>query len=645
MSKSLHPKGGGSKGKSAGPKLIQKRSELFLIIAAVILAGIPFCLGKYFEFNSPGPFDSGANVYSAAHILAGAEIGVEEKPSADTGTLLVNILGVKLFGFNEFGPKMLQGIMQAVALIIMFIAMRKCFCTLSASIAVIISSVCLSSPLIAKFGNVKEQYMIACMVAGISFYLLYLFYNKWFFAAFAGGLIAWAPLFKVTGASATGALGLFVLLGAVFRNRTVKQTLKDILFLLLGVIIAIGPLYIWIIFRDVRMGLPYSFAWNMFARFFESAGAGGGGAGTEGYASTGRTFVSFTEQCPRVLRYYQLFILPVSLALGSIFAGIIRFFMKRKVSREKPFFADRVVLLLVFWWILDMAFVWISPRSYEQYYLPLTASGAMLGGYLTALFWFGMKNAARKRNWIIAGLISLLVMFFMTWHIFFGISKSPHTGRSYGNKRKGYLQKYQEISRRRAQGLKGYWEAVGDYIRNHSEPDEKIYVWGWYPGIYVRAQRFSSATKAFSITRETPNKLKRQVDMLLSEFGREKPKFIVDSRKLHIPTNRPPYELWPIAPQGFMGLEQSTFLLNDKRIVDSYDSWWTEQLREAFGDDEAERYKILKPFRQFVMDNYEIVEPRHWVAVPKSRYYLLHRMFGTHVLFRLKEANSNIESY
>jgi hypothetical protein len=53
---------------------------VFIIIA--VLAGIPFCMGKYFEFNSPGAFDSGAYVYSAKHILDGAKIGVEEKPSA-----------------------------------------------------------------------------------------------------------------------------------------------------------------------------------------------------------------------------------------------------------------------------------------------------------------------------------------------------------------------------------------------------------------------------------------------------------------------------------------------------------------------------------------------------------------------------------
>ena len=33
-----------------------------------------------------------------------------------------------------------------------------------------------------------------------------------------------------------------------------------------------------------------------------------------------------------------------------------------------------------------MAFVWISPHSYEQYYLPLNASSAVLGSYLVGLY-------------------------------------------------------------------------------------------------------------------------------------------------------------------------------------------------------------------------------------------------------------------
>ena len=55
-----------------------KAKTLVAFAAIAVLAGIPFSLGKYFELNFPDPYDSGGYAYSAAHLLAGAEIGVDE---------------------------------------------------------------------------------------------------------------------------------------------------------------------------------------------------------------------------------------------------------------------------------------------------------------------------------------------------------------------------------------------------------------------------------------------------------------------------------------------------------------------------------------------------------------------------------------
>jgi len=123
----------------AKPKLKINRSALIFTIIAV-LAAIPFCMGKYIEFGTPDPYDSGSNVYSAKRILDGARIGIDEKPSAALGTLLVNMLGVWVFGFNEIGPEVIQTILQAAALIVMFLIMRRLFGTLSAAVGVIVAS-------------------------------------------------------------------------------------------------------------------------------------------------------------------------------------------------------------------------------------------------------------------------------------------------------------------------------------------------------------------------------------------------------------------------------------------------------------------------------------------------------------------------
>jgi hypothetical protein len=608
------------------------RNKRRIFVLIVILTAIPFTLGKYFEFNSPGPFDSGAYVYSAKHVIDGAEIGVEEIPSAQLGTLLVNILGVWLCGFNETGPKLIQAVFQATALLLMFIAMHKLFGKLPAAVGVIIASVYLSAPLIAKFGNVKEQYMIAFMILGISCFVLRQLNGKWWYAMLAGAFVSWAPLFKATGVSAAGAIGLFVILQPFLKHRTPKQTAVDILLLLAGAAAAIGPLYIWIIGWDVKLALPYEFVWKTIAKMLPAGAATGQAKSASGYIAGSRELVPFSQQWPRVLRYYGLLILPITLAAGAIIVRIIRMPLRLKSENQDTQYAirntqyDRFVLLFAVWWILDMAFVWISPRSYEQYYLPLNASAAMLGGYLIALYTDKLTSTIYKTRWRVVGFIGFLCMLVMSWHIFFGITKSPHSGREYGRKRRGYAQKLNEISRRRSDNLKAPWEAVAEYIRLRSEPTDKIYVWGWYPGIYVKAQRFSSASKACILPQLEPQKLAETVTGLLAEFEQEMPKFIVDSRKRHIPTDRPPYELWPIVLKGFMGAKKARFLSLDKNEIATCDRLWFDFLKKQFDEDEALRYQALKPLRDFVMQNYKIV-----------------RMFGQHVLFQLKNSPVNKE--
>ena len=144
-------------------------------------------------------------------------------PSAQPGTLLVNMLGVKLFGFSELGPKLIQAFLQAVALVLMFFTMRKLYGMLAASIGVIVASLYLSAPLIAKFGNVKEQHMIAFMVIGVACYVLRQLGGKWWLAVLAGAALGWAPMFKQTAVSAIGAVGLFVLIQPLFKWRSSKK--------------------------------------------------------------------------------------------------------------------------------------------------------------------------------------------------------------------------------------------------------------------------------------------------------------------------------------------------------------------------------------------------------------------------------------
>jgi hypothetical protein len=504
--------------------------------------------------------------------------------------------------------------------------MRKLYGMLGAAVGVIVASVYLSWSFVAKSGNVKEQYMIACMVIGVSCFVMYQLSNKWWQAVVAGAVLIWAPLFKQTGVSAIGAIGLFVILQPVLKNRAWKQTGKDILLLLGGAFASLLPLYVWMLVCNVQMALPYAFVWQTLVKFLPAGAETDEAKVALDYVSRSRKLVPFSVQWQKVMYHYRQVIMPIILAASAIVAGIVRWILSlRAPKRAHRTIYDRFILLFAVWWILDMAFVWISPRSYVQYYLPLNASAAMLGGYLIAVYWDKAKNAAHKTGWLIAGMVGLLLMIVLSWHVFF----ESASGRPSGS----YQYMLRTASLRRKGGARFRGEGTGEYIRTHSEPTDKIYVWGWMPGIYVKAQRFSAASKACCLPRPAPAVLAEMVDELLSEFKEETPKFIVDTRKRHIPADRPPYELWPIV--RYQGTQRETFLAPEENAVAAYEKNWAEMLRTSYGDEEAERFNILAPLRKFIRDNYEIAEMKQYGFDPSGR--MGHQLFGAEILFRLKE--------
>jgi hypothetical protein len=308
----------------------------------------------------------------------------------------------------------------------------------------------------------------------------------------------------------------------------------------------------------------------------------------------------------RVLRYYRVLVLPIALAFAAVLARAVVLWRGRRPGSAAPAAEDpgRFALLFGLWWFFDMAFVWISPHSYEQYYLPLNASSVMLGSYFVGLYAHRLQTDRDKTRWVVLGLVGFLAMTVMVWNIFFGLSSYPHSGTPSVNLQtgqpiriKGYLQKWQEIAARD----RYEWEQVGDYIRQNSQSTDPIYVWGWIPGIYVRAQRMTTAPKAFEGMMHTlpPAQLTERVQELVSAFTKKPPKFIVDTRKVHFPWTRRPLELWPQLEQGFLPAEED--------MMRQYDEAYAKALKERVDPLEGQRYEAMQPLRWYVMKNYQVV--------------------------------------
>ncbi|NLH16037.1 MAG: hypothetical protein GX455_05630 [Phycisphaerae bacterium] len=712
------------------PKPAQVRRfpvEWLALVITLLVGGIPFAICKYTEFSLPGPFDSGAYVYAAESLLQGRQLGTDVVISAQPATLLVNLAGVWLFGFNEIGPKLIQMLMQVGALAMMYRVLRRLYGLPAAVVGVSVAAIYLSAPLIAKYGNVKEQFMVSVMVVGICCFVQYRLDGRRWKAILAGALLINAFYFKATGVSAGVAVFAFLVLRTLMRRQSLRSFGHDYILLLAGTLIGLIPLGIFFAaqgqmvmfqkslpamilkiivlltiliavgialtmlavryrlgsqFRRVRpsfwiigatlilfgtglaLSLVYregltvsqddardsvrsfvldhpfvhypSKVWHQGKRIWDRLI--GLTVGGKGYVGASRAAWSFERQAPIVFRYYGVLKLPILLALISLSVAVGKGIRRRRNSVGKePSLQNRagavgteVVPLFAIWWLLDMAFVWISPRSYEEYYLPLNASAAMTGGFLLGWYRDRLGAAEFKIPWLAGGGIAGLVSLIMVWPLFVGLSVSPFSGELYKiidprtkqeirYRSRGYAQRLEEVRQRR-QNLPP-WEKVAQVIRQQSRPDDGIFVWGWYPGIYVQAQRLSPAPKAFESDMHVlkPEWLSSEVSRILTGFARQKPAFIVDSRKSEFPWDRRPLELWPTMQDG-------RFIPNQPSVIAEYDAAYRKYLRDSVGEDEMLRYDAMEPLRKFVRENYDIVNDPSFTP--------------QHVLFRQKPGSS-----
>jgi 4-amino-4-deoxy-L-arabinose transferase-like glycosyltransferase len=685
------------------------------ILVTVVMGGIPFALGRYVEFKSPDPFDSGAYVYSAQHLLAGARLGIDEVPSANPVTLLANVMGVKLFGFSETGPKIIQTALQVIALAFMFYTLRKIFGSIAAVVGTTVAAIYLSAPLIAKFGNVKEQYMIAFAICAACCFLLHEDTRKHGWLALCGFFAVLPYYCKPTGVAVVAAIIVYLLISRSVRRQW-KNLLTDILLFLGGIAVGLtvpASLFIWqkrldmfrytfpVIALQVVVGflavlVPFCCGiyyfrkihlWNQLrqvrrfiwlsglavlllafifsiiavaaanrhytnAYAYSTVTVSGdladylssipiiaipvkihgvidssinrliGAAGLKGgYVEYSWKAITFSKLAPQILRYYKALCVPILLAFLSLITALILKIKKSSIdNRQSPLW------MLSLWWLMDMALVWVSPHSYEQYYLPLCASAAMLTGFAVWKWQQKLASAVNKWPWLMMGAVAAVVLASLSVPIFIGQRYSPDTGadyiKNYGSRRRGFAQALDGIK----SDQKFPWQLVGDYIRTHSTQQDTIYVWGWVPGIYVRAQRLAPIPKAFEGDMHTmpPQQLAGLVVGMVRHFEKNPPKFIVDTRKRHFPFNRPPLELWPIVPEKMLGNDRPR-LLNPAKPdeITAFDTAYKQFLNDKIEPDEALRYAAMKPLRDYVTTHYRFAG-----------------QYGDHVLFERIQTSS-----
>ena len=703
-------------------------------IIAFIIAMIPFCAGKYYEFNTKDAFDSALNVYHGHEVAIGKKIGTDFDPSAKSGTLLINTIGVMLFGYSEFGPKLIQAILQLTALGAAFACIRKLYGSTAAVISVVLGSFYLSLQPFAKFGNVKEQYMIAFMIFAAVSFVNYEFKKNDWWLLLCGGFAINTWYFKPTGFSVLAAIIIYTFITMLMRQRKLREFGIIILRLVQGACIGMVPILLLYLFAGsitsqlkafpasaafgllgayylvklaiwlIKTGVPNTVKdWKEGKKnkvlviiggtaavliagclYFKSTASGkqffeeftfASAIGKlnffddiyqllfsqSGYLGGSKASGVIETQITEVAKFSHSFVIITGLALGAIILKVIEIFTPGKKNAENEEIKgstkkiDPVFLMFAIWWVLDMLFVWISPRAYVQYFLPPNASGMFLAGYMVyRTIQSPLALAIAGACWLIAELvtagnsavdysklviiISIISALTGTALLFTKMTARPKAiicvtllvaAMLIANS-KNYSAMSEKIEYTKQSNKAGgaLWEHVGKFIKENSTDKDEIYVWGWFPGIYIESNRSCPSYRASysNMHSDSPNKVELYINNLISYLVKNPPLYIVDSQKMHYPFyNHPVFDLWPTLPLG-LGNEDNRKILTDKNQIASYLQNYeayvekvcvslmtnpkhpggplSQEKAQELAKVEAQRHKSMKPLRDFVMQNY-----------------------------------------
>ena len=715
-----------------------KSNWLIAAIITFILAAIPFSIGKYYEFNTDDPFDGALNIYHAHELCLGKHLGVDVFPSARPATLLVNFIGVKLFGYSEFGPKLIQTLMQITALGFAFACVRKLFGNIPACFAVVLGAFYLSSQPYAKFGNVKEQYMIACMIISACAFIFYELDNTkkiWLFTCGALAINTW--YFKPTGFSLLLAILAYMTVTTLMRKRTFACFSGQIVSLAIGSTIGLIPLivfYLWqgqlgsllggfpaapailvtIIYciilglrkgikvanqhtekinkkiiqrgsiaivsalvittvafsfmgqaKQFLMDIPivgypvellssaFDFSTSFSEKFYSLIFS------DSGYVAGSRIVSTFSKQFAEVNRYSHSFVIPIGLGLAAIAWAIFSRFKKgnpeTSSDTQSNSIINQIMIFLAIWWLLDMLFIWISPRTYVQYFLPPNGSAMFLAGYILCrsfknniafcfigAAWLAVEifTASQSTAEYSALVIIVAIITFLAGAAAAVIKTLPKPKlilqavfiiailiANKGNY--NAIDDKLESTRQFKEAGGALWQTVGKDIKNNSSENDTIFVWGWYPGIYVAAQRSCSAKHPAyaNMHSDIPQDVGYRIDNYVEELSKNPPLFIVDSQKMHYPYyEHPVYDLWMTVPLD-IGRNPKRNILQKKAEIQAFEKQYYTQVKkycialttqekraggplskekaEELAELEVERHKKMEPLRDFVMKNYQ----------------------------------------
>lgn len=412
--------------------------------------------------------------YYGWRIAHGATVYLDVWDNKPPGIYWINAVGMLVGGGSYYGVIAMCVLALIVAHAAFFVAAAAVYSRGAAALTTILLGFYLMHADFTGGTNRTETFLVACELVAVAFYLRGWVRGRWWTWYAAGLFAGLAFLFKQVGLAVWGCMGLHLVALVVLRQLPWRTGLGRAVLLCLGVATTVGAAAAYL----AGQGALYE---AYFATFtFNRA-----------YFATGDSRFPYNYVTGYLLKnhFKPVMLLPTLMAV----AGVIHAFLWWLRPDLRPAeIATRLrapkstcplhVPLFVAWFLVALYGALLSPHGFRHYLVPTIPPLLLLAGYLIHVLRAEttLLRRLQQRAWVAAAFV--IMAYFAgeaaRWQ-FTAVSKVWVTRIDPWLTGTGTYDA-------------AHWEVVGQAVKRHTGPGDRIHCWGYMPGVYLEARRINA---------------------------------------------------------------------------------------------------------------------------------------------------------
>lgn len=415
---------------------------------------IALILSKANPYLTLASKDGGSFLYIGSRMLVGDRLYVDVWDHKGPGIFFINWLGLLLVNNSRWGVWALEFVFLYFGFFLGYLGVRKVWGDAIALPSAVLAAYGLMN--VIEKGNLTEEYPLL-----FNFFALWLFLtrrekNSYLIYTLIGASFGISFMFRANNGGVQVAIGLAMLILGLLRSRY-GDLFKQLSGLASGALGILGLVSLYFVFTGTfNEFIEGAFTYNLFE------------------VRDGNNLLS------GFLKGWELFgAISYLMALGY-FSALYRLFVLLK-KRQRDGFEIEVLMLIAILWPLEILLSSLSGRNYSHYFVCWVPAIFLLTSYALSVFAseiFTRRVLAFFETVWVYYLILIVSMLF-SWMVV-------------GD----YVETINVLLFNRQYGIDRQHD-IANYIRETTQPDDKVLVWGWGAGINFLSRREAPSSHIF----------------------------------------------------------------------------------------------------------------------------------------------------